>query len=232
MKKIGIVIFIATIVVGVVFANLFSFGRASGKLLNFSFGSGIKGSAVAGSEVRTADDFNGVDVGGVFQVEITAGKDFSVVVEADDNLLQYIKTEVDHGVLHIETTERISSETPLRVRVSAPDIETVEASGASKVALAGVNNSSLNIDTSGASKLKLEGETAAVRVEVSGASSIDAEALKARTAEVDASGASSVRVFVTERLVSDASGASRVSYSGNPASVEKKTSGASSIHQK
>lgn len=232
MKKIGLLVFIVAILVGVVFSNLFSFGRVSGRLFNFSFTSGIKGSAVAATEPRTATGFTGVDVGGIFQVEITAGKDFSVEVDADDNLLQYIKTDVDNGVLHIETTQRISSHTPLRVRISAPEIERIEASGASKVALAGVKNSSLDIDTSGASKVKIEGETTEVRVEVSGASSIDAESLKARTASVDASGASSVTVFVTERLVSDASGASKISYAGNPASVEKNSSGASSVRQK
>jgi hypothetical protein len=232
MKKIGIVIFIVAVLAGVVFANLFSFGRASGQLFNFSFKSGIRGSGVAASEAREANDFTGVDVGGVFQVEITAGKEFSVLVDADDNLLQYIKTEVNGDVLHIETTERINSTTPIRVRISAPDIESVGASGASKVTLNGVNNSNLSVDTSGASKVKIEGETAEVKVEVSGASSVDAESLKAKTAEVDASGASSVNLFVTERVVADASGASRISYAGNPTNVEKKTSGASRVHQK
>lgn len=232
MKKIGILIFIVAISVGVVIANLFSFGKATGDLFNFSFCSGIKGSAVAASDVRNTTDFKGVDVGGVFQVDITAGKDFSVEVRADDNLLQYIKTNVENGVLKIETTERINSSTPMRVLISAPDIESIDASGACRISVAGVNNSALDIDTSGASKLKVEGETAAVNIEVSGASTIDAESLKSRIATVDASGASNVSVFVTERLSSDASGASKISYSGNPTSVEKKTSGASSVSQK
>lgn len=232
MKKLGIIIFIVAILLGVVFSNLFSFGRASGKLFNFSFSSAKKGSGVAGSEVREASGFKGVDVGGVFQAEITAGKEFSVEVEADDNLLQYIKTEVRDGVLHIETTERLNSHTPMRLRISAPDIESIDVSGASHVSLSGVKNSSLDIDTSGASKVKIEGETAAVTIGVSGASSIDAESLKAQTATVEASGASKVNVFVTERLKSDASGASKIAYSGNPTSVEKNTSGASSVHQK
>lgn len=232
MKKVGIIVFIVAILVGVVFANLFSFGKASGKLFNFSFGSAIKGSAVAGSEVRDLRGFSGVDVGGIFQVEVTAGKDFSVEVEADDNLLQYIKTDVEEGVLKIETTERINSHTPMRIRISAPDIESVSASGACKVSLAGVRNSALNVDTSGASKIKVAGETEALNIEISGASNIDAESLKAQTATVDASGASNVNLFVTERLTSDASGASKIAYSGNPKSVEKKTSGVSSVNPK
>lgn len=232
MKKFGVLIFIVTILAGVVFASLFSFGRVIGKLPNFSFGSKIKGSAVAGSQSRSVADFKGIDVGGVFQVEVTAGKEFSVEVVADDNLLPYIKTQVERGVLRIETTDRIDSETPLLVRISAPDITSVEVSGVAKVELAGVKNSSLEIDTSGASKLKIEGETSHVKLEVSGSSSIDAESLKARTASVDASGASHVSVFVTERLVSDSSGASRIAYSGDPTVVEKQSSGASSVYKK
>src|SRR5215210_7220442 len=97
MKKFGILIFIVAIIVGVVFANLFSFGRATGKLINFSVGTRIKGSGVVRSETRNAGGFDAVDVSGVFQVEVTAGKDFSVEVRADENLLPYIRTEVEEG---------------------------------------------------------------------------------------------------------------------------------------
>ena len=232
MKKIGILIFIIAIVVGVAVANVLSFGKASSNIFTFSFGSGVKGSGVASSETREADDFTGVDVGGVFEVEITAGKEYSVRVQADDNLLPYVKTEVDSGVLKISTTERINSHSPLRVVVTAPDIDHLDVSGVSKVSLVGVKNSELGLHLSGASKMKLEGETSDLNVEVSGASSIDAESLKAKTATVDTSGASKVSVFVTERLSSEASGASKIQYSGNPTSVEKKTSGAGKISQK
>jgi hypothetical protein len=232
MKKIGIIVFIIAILVGVVFANLFSFGKASGKLINFSFGSSIKGSGVPASESRNVDGFKGVDVGGIFHVEIAAGKEFEVGIDADDNLLQFIKTEVKGDVLRISATERLKSSNPIRVRISAPDIESVEASGASKVSLTGVNNTALSIDTSGASKIDLSGETRALTIDVSGASGIDAASLKAENANVDASGASHVSLFVSHRLVSEASGASKISYLGNPVTVEKNSSGAAKIYSK
>ena len=232
MKKLGIIIFIVAILVGVVFANLFSFGRVSGKLFNFSIGRSVKGSGVTASEVRNVPGFKGVDVGGVFEVEIVAGNDFEVKVEADENLLQYIKTEVDGGVLKISSTERIRSHEPLRVRVSAPTIESLEASGVCKVSLTGVKTNELTVGTSGASKVSLAGETSSLTVDVSGASSVEGESLKAENAKVEASGASKVNVFVTGRLVSDASGESKIGYTGNPASIEKSTSGASKVYQK
>ncbi|MBK6724507.1 MAG: DUF2807 domain-containing protein [Acidobacteria bacterium] len=74
-----------------------------------------------------------MDASGVFQVEIVAQKDFSVEVEADDNLLEFIKTEVRHGALHLETTRKLSTSNPIRVRISAPDIEAIESSGAANI---------------------------------------------------------------------------------------------------
>jgi hypothetical protein len=232
MKKIGILIFIIATLVGIVFANLFSFGRVTGKIINFSFGSRVHGSGVAATEARQTAAFKGVDVGGVFQVQITAGKDCSVQVQADDNLVRYIRTEVKDGVLQIDTTERIDSSTPLRVLVSAPEIESLEVSGVSEVSLSGVSNSSLEIDASGRSKVDVDGKADEVNLEVSGASTVEAQRLKAETASVAASGASRVSVFVTESLTSSASGASTIVYSGSPASVAKDTSGSSKVYQK
>jgi hypothetical protein len=229
MKKFGILIFIIAIIVGVAFSSLFSFGRATGKLITFSVGSRITGSGVGGSEARNADGFRGVDVSGVFQVEVAAGKEFSVQVQADNNLLPYIRTEVEGGILQIETTESIKSENPMRVLVTAPDIESIEAAGSSAVSVTGITNSSFEVDASGNSKVKVEGETGELNVDVSGASAVDAKALRADTATVDSSGASRVSVFAAKRLTSSASGASTVIYSGNPASVEKSSSGASRI---
>lgn len=232
MKKIGILIFIVAIIVGVFFVNLFSFGRGAGKLISFSVGSRIKGSGVPGSEVRAVRDFRGIDVGGVFQVEVTAGKEYSVQVQADDNLLPHIRTEVEHGILQIETAEGIKSENPLRVIVTAPDIASIEASGASMVSVTGIKRAALEVSASGKSNVKVNGETDELNVEASGASSVDTESLKTQTASVDSSGASRVSVFVKSQLTSSASGASRILYSGNPASVQKSTSGVSSVVQK
>ena len=134
--------------------------------------------------------------------------------------------------MKIESDGHFSNSNPIKVRISAPDIESVEASGASRVTVTNVKNSSFDLNTSGASKVSVAGETSNLKIDVSGASSVDAEALRAENAEVDASGASSASVFALDHITADASGASRIFYSGTATSVEKKTSGASRIAQK
>lgn len=233
MKKVGVIIFAAALIVGLVVSNLFSFGRVKDKLFNFSFNMGSEhGSGQMASDLRSTGAFHAVDVGGVFQVEITAQKDFSVEVEADDNLLQFIKTEVHRGTLKIETSRRLKSDNPIRIRVSAPDIDELEVSGVANVTLNDLKNGGLEIDASGASKIKVTGETMKFVVDVSGATKVDGESFQAENATVEASGASHVKVNVSGNLRADTSGASSVVYYGTPKDIVKKTSGASSVSPK
>ncbi|HEY0460546.1 MAG TPA: head GIN domain-containing protein [Pyrinomonadaceae bacterium] len=233
MKKIGFIIFIVAIIIGVTFANFFSWGKTEAKFFNFSvnFG-GIQGSGNTVNEKRDAADFNAVEVGGVFEVEIVAQKDFSVEVVADDNLLQYIKTEVNGDTLEISSVKSISPKSAIRVRIGAPNIENLQVSGVSKVSLANLKNDTLKVDASGASKIKVDGETKNLEVELSGASRLDAENLKSENVNVDGSGASNAAVNVSGDLRADLSGASKVTYTGNPRNLEKSTSGASSVKGK
>ena len=229
MKKIGILIFIVTLFVGIIFAGIFSFGKLSDRLFNFSVNCGEKGSGNVVSEKRDVSEFRSVEVGGMFVVEITAQKDFGIEVEADDNLLPLIKTEVDGETLKIETDKKFSTSSPIRVRISAPDIENLDISGASKVSVVNLNNDSFRIESSGASKIISEGQTVNLTVNMSGASRFDGEKLRSENASIDASGASHASVFVSGDLKTDLSGASKLVYFGNPANLEKKTSGASSV---
>lgn len=232
MKKVGIIVFIISIAVGLLFANLFSFGKASGKLFNFSFNRSVEGSGVVVSESRSVSDFKEIRVSGVFIVDVVSGKDFQIEVSADDNLLPLIETHVEDGILRIRSKESIRSGSPLRVRVHAPAISTVEASGAARVDLSEFKNTSLNVDASGASKISVSGSTETLRLDVSGASKIEASNLNSKSCDISASGASTVEVSVSEKLDANASGASRISYSGSPSVIEERSSGASRISPK
>ena len=75
MKKIGFIIFIVAIIIGVTFANFFSWGKTSAKFFSFSvnFG-GVKGSGKVQTEKRGVGDFKAIEVGGIFEVEVVAQK--------------------------------------------------------------------------------------------------------------------------------------------------------------
>lgn len=232
MKKTGLLIFLGCLAAAVVVGNIFSFGRTSAKLFNFEmkFG-GVHGSGNVQTDTRSLSGFHAVEVGGVYQVEIACGKDFGVEVTADDNILPLVRTEVSGGVLRISSEQRVSPKSTMKIKITAPDIDSLDVSGVANVAMTGVKNSGLSIDSSGASKIRIEGATSKLTVDVSGATSIDAENLAAENASVGASGASSVLVNVSGNLKANASGASKIRYAGSP-TLEPKTSGAGSVSGK
>jgi hypothetical protein len=234
MKKFGFIVFAVCIVVGLAFANFFNVGRITGQLFNFKvdIGDRVTGSGNAATERRDAAGFSEVEVSGAFQVEIVAGKDFSVEVQADDNILPLIQTKVNGDTLQIELEQSVKSKSAMIVRISAPNIERVQSSGAAKIDASGIKNEQFNIETSGASKVVVNGETVKLDIEVSGASNVDAEQLRAAQANVGASGASKVTVNAANELHADASGASKILYTGEPTTVNKGESGGSSIRKK
>jgi len=90
---------------------------------------------------------------------------------------------------------------------------------------------SLEMDLSGASKTSLNGKVDMVRADCSGASKFYAGDLETSSFSFEASGASFAELWVKDRLSVDASGASKVRYKGQPANIEKNTSGASSVKE-
>jgi hypothetical protein len=225
MKKLGLMVFISALLIGSTFSNIFSFGSFSG------FG-GVRGSGISKTETRNVTGFNKIDASGAINLEIAVQKDFNVTVEADDNLLANIKTEVSGGILKIYTEDRISIKTRINVRISMPAIEGLEISGVSRADVTNVKSDSLELRASGASKVRIDGEVRTLEADASGASAIDAEGLRAENADVDASGASKATVNATNDLQVDASGASKITYVGEPKNLKQNSSGASSVKRK
>ena len=104
-------------------------------------------------------------------------------------------------------------------------------SGSSNLFLDTKSNS-IKFELSGASKSTINGSSQEIEIDCSGASFVDASDFIAQEAEIDLSGASKVNIIVTKKLDAELSGASKLTYGGNPQrkSIEKST--ASSVIKK
>lgn len=189
------------------------------------------------SEVRNVSGFSKIDIGGTIVGNITVGKDFSVVVEAKEQVLSEIITKVEDNTLKVKfekgfwkRMKKKYRNTKAKVTISLPMLEDLDVSGASRVSAVGVNSDKFNLDVSGASSVNIEGSAREIIADISGASSLRASKLLSEVMDMDLSGASSARVNVSTELRVDASGASSVRYTGEP-SIEKDTSGASSVRR-
>ena len=225
MKKFSLIVFAAALLVGVLLAGGCGFGGINSR-------NSIEGSGTLKSEKRDVSGFSKIDAGGAVNLEIATGKDFGVSLETDDNLLEYVKTEVNGDTLKIYTDDGISTENGVKFKISMPEIKDLEVSGASTADVSNIKTDSLRLVASGASKVKIDGVVKNLETEASGASKIDAEGLKTENANVTASGASSSTVAPTNDLTANASGASSISYTGEPKNVVQNASGASSVKKK
>ena len=73
---------------------------------------------------------------------LTQGTEESLVVQADSNLLEFIKTEVSGGTLRVFTEKNIHSAASRKVKVTFKNLEALTASSGSDV----LSNSLLELE--------------------------------------------------------------------------------------
>lgn len=193
---------------------------------------GVRGSGDIETEERTVEEFTGISASGAFEIYIVAGKETGLSVTADDNLLKYIVTKVRNGKLILETKRNLNSRKEIIIRITTPDLDLVEASGACDIFVEGINNAHFEVDMSGASDIDLLGSTGKLLIELSGAGNVDAKNLIAKDVRVSLSGASDASVHATESLDAEVSGVGTVDYYGDPDKVVTDVSGVGSINRK
>lgn len=208
-----------------------------------------RGSGNKQVEERNVKSFVALEVSGGFEVILKQGTSEALTIEADDNLMKYIVSEVRGGELRIFTEGSVSPKTKMKAYVTFVKLDEIDISGAvkliaesklsfNKLMLEGSGASDIEMelsaerieaDLSGASELNLIGSVSNIELECSGASKIYAADLESESVRLDLSGASYIEVFAKESLIIDASGASSVRYKGNPEKLVTNTSGASKV---
>ena len=208
----------------------------------------LRGNGNIQTQDRNVSGFKGINVSGGFNVEVRQGNQESLRLEAEENLLNNIRTEVRNGVLHIYNEDGVTTNKGMKAYITLRELNSVNISGGVKVTgmspfksdalklnMSGASNVKLDINTneleadmSGASKVELKGRADRVRMDMSGASKVEAADLQAKRMKLEASGASKVKVYATEALDINASGATSVAYKGSP-SITAETSAAARI---
>ena len=103
-----------------------------------SLGNIITGSGNVVTQEEAISGFDKVEVSHTFNVDISQGKTFSVVVRIDDNLLQYLQVVKQGSTLKIGLkTARISRDSTLEAEVTMPELTGLDLSGASHANITG-----------------------------------------------------------------------------------------------
>ena len=203
------------------------------------------------TQERTATNFNGIDASSAINVYLTQGNDFSISVEAQENLHEYIRTEVQDNVLKVYTKVNIKKHKPMNVYVTMKEVKVLKCSSAGDIigkdvikaneidletSSAGdidieVTAKKIMVDCSSAGDIHLVGKADYLRASVSSAGDLKAIDLVVNEADVSASSAGSIYVNVTDRLNATSSSTGDIRYTGNP-EVQKRTSSLGSVKKK
>jgi hypothetical protein len=183
----------------------------------------LVGNGVLGEELRVVAPFDAVDVSLAIEATVTANAPSQrVTLSGDENLLPYVLTPVEAGVLktRLHGTSGIDSVHPLRLTAQATALHAVRTSEAAivdvKDAGSAAPGASFEVEASGASHVQLQGTGGPqLLVNLSGASTLDAWAYPVAGATVTVSGASTLRLHVSGDPVGTVSGASRVEITGD-----------------
>jgi len=218
------------------------------------WGKGIKGNGKKVTIDRNVSGYDALAVSGWFDIDLVDGKEGELTLEGDENLLEYIITEVENGKLVIKVEKGVnlkpsSSSDGIRITVPVESIDAVSMSGSGdvvgrktikasdfKTAMSGSGDITLDIDSdsitaamSGSGDMNLSGQTRSFEATISGSGDIRAYELEADDVEVTVSGSADIKVTVKEMLKARVSGSGDISYRGNPKKVDTKTSGSGDI---
>ncbi|WP_136468838.1 head GIN domain-containing protein [Flagellimonas onchidii] len=223
---------------------------ASSCIMDVNFGNGKKGNGEVVEESRkVTEDFTEISASEGLDVFVTQNSKFKIDVEADENIIDLIATDIKDGKLRIHTIENIGRATK-KIYVSLPKVSGLRSSsGADLIVQNVIESEKIELDASSGSDLKVEliasevsadassgagikvsGQADMLYADASSGADIRAGELMVKKCNADASSGADISINVSESLVADASSGADIRYSGE-ASVQAKKSVSGSVYK-
>jgi hypothetical protein len=191
---------------------------------------GVQGSGVPATQARHLPAFTAVELAGDNNVVVRAGVRRSVLVRADDNLLEHVTTRVRSGTLVVANTPgSFTTKRPMVVEIGVPALEALTLSGNGNIVVQGIDAKRLVVSLPGSGTLTGSGTAARLTVTVSGSGSVQFTRLVARDVRAAVSGSGAVFVTATDRLAASVSGSGAILYGGSPHDVTKNVTGTGAV---
>jgi hypothetical protein len=212
-------------------------------------GTSVGGSGNVTTEDRAVSGVTGVSLATFGDLTIELGDQESLRVEAEDNLLQYLKTNVRGGVLVIEEEPDVDLQPkkPIRYHLTVKTLESIDVTSSGNVTapalkaghfavresssgdvdLVALEADSLEVALSSSGDLKIGGgQLGSQEIKLSSSGDYRAGDVRSASAGVDLTSSGDATIWVTDRLEAKLSSSGDLSYYGSPrADVNESSSG-------
>lgn len=211
----------------------------------------VRGNGDVVTKTRSVGEYDKIGVGGSFDVKLVAGAEGKITIQMDENLFEYLITEVEGDQLKIRWKKgtNVYSRSKILITVPFKDIYAVSLAGSGDVysedvikadnfksSLAGSGDLKLKVDAdhikssiAGSGDIYLQGATNSVRASIAGSGDVHAYELTSKEADVSIAGSGGIKISVSDLLKARISGSGNVYYKGNPAKQDVKVSGSGNV---
>ncbi len=209
----------------------------------------IMGSGDVITEERQLGLFDAVSVNGKFNVELHISDSNKLIINAYEDLMEYINTDINNNTLVIDFQLKTGRYKKIEIDVYVNSINSLEVSSGASInstdtvyafsfnhlVSSGAQSSlilnvdDLHLESSSGSRAVIMGLARTVRAKTNSGAQIRAAELSADVCHIDASSGANAQVTANNELHVNASSGSNVRYGGNPAVQNISTSGGASV---
>jgi len=221
-------------------------------ILGINFG--IVGSGFTIEEERDVAEFNSISTSSGINIILEQSDKQSVKIEAEENILPFIETNVRAGELIVKFSSGMlfmQTNKPVNCYISANDINSIKLSSSAALSCDDLNSDELSINMSSSASaqvnaevkylkinmsssaiLKISGEALKQDVSVSSSAKYLAEDLKSSECFVKSSSSAQAFINVSDELNAEASSSGQIKYTGSPNIISSISSAGSIINVK
>ncbi len=213
----------------------------------------VEGNGQMTTATRTTTGYDKVDLTGAMDVELVKGTEGRLRIEAEENLIPHITTEVKNGELVISVEKGFnlqpSRNNPIKVTVPFESLDGVYLTGSGDIYTSDMiksENFETKVTGSGNIRLQLQAKQARARLtgsgnmdlrgsaedfncKITGSGDINAFDFKCEAVDATVIGSGNLQVHATEELRANVPGSGDIVYSGNPRKEDFKTLGSGSV---
>ncbi len=178
----------------------------------------IRGQGSTLSESRSLSGFHSINNAIVADVFLTQGSPQNVRIEAQQNILEVLQTEVVNEELILSFEECVEDLEKVTVTITLPEITRLTLSGVGNFTVQNdVDLAALDVFLVGVGDFNLRGTTEDLFISLVGVGNVNAFDLSTDSCEISIVGAGNAEVFVNDTLDVTIVGAGTVFYKGDPA---------------
>ncbi len=213
----------------------------------------VSGNGDVTTITRTTSDYNAISCAGFMDFILVKGNEGNIKIEGEENLLDYIITEVKDNRLIVKIENGVNLKTSwnkgIVITIPFEDISKVSLAGSGdvwnkdiidtdhfRISLAGSGDLNLkvkaeNLDSSisGSGDITIVGNTNNLKTSVTGSGDFHGFDLEANNTEVSVTGSGDAKVVSKKMLKAKVTGSGDIEYKGNPEKEDIKVVGSGSI---